>query len=139
MIKNEKGEINYISAVIFVLIAVITLMLIIDVLSVVSTKQKIDIAADRMARQIELSGKVDAETDTLLDYLTVDVGNVESVTYSVDSEFITKAGCDKAIQLGTPFYVEVTSTMKLGDIVGFIGIPITLTSRSCGVSERYWK
>ena len=126
MIKNEKGEINYISAVIFVLIAVITLMLIIDVLSVVSTKQKIDIAADRMARQIELSGKADAETDTLLDYLTVDVGNVESVTYSVDSEFITKAGCDKAIQLGTPFFVEVTSTMKLGDIVGFIGIPITL-------------
>ena len=119
MIKNEKGEINYISAVIFVLIAVITLMLIIDVLSVVSTKQKIDIAADRMARQIELSGKVDAETDTLLDYLTVDVGNVESVTYSVDSDFITKAGCDKAIQLGTPFYVEVTSTMKLGDMLRY--------------------
>lgn len=67
------------------------------------TKQKLDTAADQLCRQIQLAGKVDDDTEDLFAYLTQDLSHTESMVYTVDSAFITKSGCGKAIQLGSPF------------------------------------
>ena len=136
---DDSGEAGYISAVVYILIVVLTLMLMLDSLSLVVTKQKLDTAADQLTRQIQLAGKVDDDTENLFAYLTQDLSDTESIVYTVDSAFITKSGCNKAIQLGTPFYVTVTAQSKLGSFLGSVGIPVTLHSRCCGVSERYWK
>lgn len=139
LLRNGKGEINYISSAVFILIAVLMLTVILDVMSVIMTKQKIDTAADQMVRQIQLAGKVDADTDSLLAYLADDLRKADDLGYSVETAYITKGGCDRAIQLGTPFYLTVTARVRLGGFWRIAGVPLTLCARCTGVSERYWK
>ena len=136
---NERGEATYINSVVYILIVVVMLTVIMDVLAVIMTKQKLDSAADQVTRQIQLAGKVDDDTESLLNYLSGDVGKADSITYSIDTTYITKDGCPTAIQLGTPFYLTLTADVNLGGFWELIGIPITLQSKAAGVSERYWK
>lgn len=55
-LKNQRGEANYFSTVVFIFIAVILLAFIIDLFGIISTKQELDHAADQMVKQIQLSG-----------------------------------------------------------------------------------
>ena len=138
-LHNQKGEFTYISSAVFILVGVLVLMIIIDVMSIIMTKQKNDTAADQMVRQIQLAGKVDDDTESLIEYLANDLAKAENLRYSVDTDYITKDGCDKAIQLGTPFYLTVTADLKLGGFWALTGVPIRLRFHCTGVSERYWK
>lgn len=45
----------------------------------------------------------------------------------------------KQIQLGTPFYVELTADATLGGFGDILPVQFGISSRSAGVSERYWK
>ena len=138
-IKNDRAEATYVSTVVYILVVVITLAVIMDVLAVVMTKQKLDAAADQVTRQIQLAGKVDEDTQTLVNLLTSDLGKADNVSYHIDSSYITKEGCSTAIQLGTPFYVTLTADLQLGGFWQITGLPMNLTSTAAGVSERYWK
>lgn len=138
-IKNDRAEATYISTVVYILVIVVTLAVIMDVLAVVMTKQKLDAAADQVTRQIQLAGKVDEDTQTLVNYLAADLGKADNVSYRVDTSYITKEGCSTAIQLGTSFYVTISADLQLGGFWQITGLPMTLTSTAAGVSERYWK
>ena len=137
--SNERAEVNYVSTVVYILVVVIVLAIIMDVLSVIMTKQKLDSAADQIARQIQLSGKVDEETSSLVEFISSDLGKADNLTYSVDTSYITKEGCSSAIQLGTPFYLTITADLQLGGFWRITGLPMSLKSTAAGVSERYWK
>lgn len=138
-IHNDRAETNYVSTVVYILVVVVTLAVIMDVLAVVMTKQKLDTAADQVTRQIQLAGKVDDDTEDLLDFLSIDLGKASALTYHVDTTYITKEGCPTAIQLGTPFYLTITADVQLGGFWEITGLPMTLKSTAAGVSERYWK
>lgn len=136
---DDRGEANYVSTVVYILVVVVVLAVIMDVLAVIMTKQKMDAAADQITRQIQLAGKVDEDTEALIDFLTADLGKADNLTYHVDTSYITKEGCSTAIQLGTPFYLTITADLELGGFWQLTGLPIRLSSGSAGVSERYWK
>ncbi len=138
-LKNDRAELNYISTVVYIFVVALTLAVIMDVLAVIMTKQKLDTAADQVTRQIQLAGKVDDDTADLLTNLSADLGKADSVTYHVDTDYITKEGCTTAIQLGTPFYLTLTADVQLGGFWEITGLPMTLKSTAAGVSERYWK
>ena len=138
-IKNDRAEATYVSTVVYILVVVITLAVIMDVLAVVMTKQKLDAAADQITRQIQLAGKVDDDTEVLVTTLASDCGKAENLTYQVSTSYITKEGCATVIQLGTPFYVTLTADLQLGGFWQITGLPMSLTSTAAGVSERYWK
>lgn len=72
-LKSERGEANYFSTVVFIFIAVILLAFIIDLFSIISTKQELDHAADQMVKQIQLSGGINSETDSLFDFLCSEI------------------------------------------------------------------
>lgn len=120
-LKNQRGEANYFSTVVFIFIAVVLLAFIIDLFSIISTKQELDHAADQMVKQIQLSGGVNSETDSLFDFLCSEIEGAENITYSIDATYKspTPSGMSRAIQLGTPFYtggsmlVRGMSFMKL--------------------------
>ena len=82
---NDRAEANYISTVVYILVVVITLAVIMDVLAVIMTKQKLDAAADQVTRQIQLAGKVDEDTSSLVEFLSSDLGKADNLTYSVDT------------------------------------------------------
>ncbi len=138
---NDRGDANYFSTVVFIFIAVLLLAFIIDLFSIISTKQELDHCADQMVKQIQLSGGVNAETEELFRFLCSQINGAENISYSIDTTYKTPtpSGMRDAIQLGTPFYITVKGDAKLGDFWNFGLVRITIVSRGAGVSEHYWK
>ncbi len=62
ILKSENGDVNYFSTVVFIFIAVLLLAFILDLFSIISTKQELDHCADQMVKQIQLSGGINGET-----------------------------------------------------------------------------
>ena len=85
VLNNERGEANYFSTVVFIFIAVLLLAFIIDLFSIISTKQELDHAADQMVKQIQLSGGVNGETDELFEFLSSQIEGAENISYSIDA------------------------------------------------------
>lgn len=141
ILKSKKAEATYISTVVYIFIAVLILAFIINVFSIISVKQQLDHCADQMVKQIQLSGGINADTDTLFNYLSGQITGATGITYSVDSTYKTPrpAGIHNAIQLGTPFYITITGEANLGGFWRLNISRITIVARGAGVSERYWK
>lgn len=78
--KSERGEANYFSTVFFIFIAVVLLAFIIDLFGIISTKQELDHAADQMVKQIQLSGGINSETDSLFEFLCSEIEGAENIT-----------------------------------------------------------
>ncbi len=138
---NDRGDANYFSTVVFIFIAVLLLAFIIDLFSIISTKQELDHCADQMVKQIQLSGGVNAETEELFRFLCSQISGAENISYSIDTTYKTPtpSGMHNAIQLGTPFYITITGEAKLGGFWNFDLVRINIVSRGAGVSEHYWK
>ena len=132
---NRKGEGTYIDSVVFILVAVIFIAFILNLFSIISAKQQLDVCADQPTRQIQLAGEVNSTTDSLFQSLCGDLGAVENVSYTVDTTYHSGS----KIQLGTPFRVTVTATAYLGGFGDFGLFPIELTASGAGISEEYWK
>ena len=132
---NRKGEGTYIDTVVFILVAVIFIAFILNLFSIISAKQQLDVCADQLTRQIQLAGEVNSTTDSLFQSLCGDLGAVENVSYTVDTTYHSGS----KIQLGTPFRVTVTAKAYLGGFGDFGLFPIELTASGAGISEEYWK
>ena len=78
--KSERGEANYFSTVFFIFIAVVLLAFIIDLFGIISTKQELDHAADQMVKQIQLSGGINNDTDSLFEFLCSEIAGAENIT-----------------------------------------------------------
>ena len=141
ILKNEHGDVNYFSTVVFIFIAVLLLAFILNLFSIISTKQELDHCADQMVKQIQLSGGINGETDQLFQFLCSQIEGAENISYSIDASYKspTPSGMSRAIQLGTPFYITITGRAKLGGFWNFDLVRINIVSRAAGVSEHYWK
>lgn len=137
-LKNERGEGTYIAVIIFTAIAMITITVMSSVMSVVMTKSRLDMAVDQIVRQIQLTGKTDADTNALETFLVNNIA-ADDVDISITSTYITRAGCTTCIQLGTPFYITAKAKVHLGGFWLFSELPVEMTAKAAGVSERYWK
>ena len=132
---NKKGSATYIETTIFVLVAAMFIAFAINLFSIISAKQQLDMCADQLTRQIQLTGEVSSETDALFDSLTAGIKITDNVSYSVDTSYFS----GKKIQLGTPFKVKVTVKAYLGGFGTIHLFPIELVSSGAGISEEYWK
>ena len=117
------------------------LAFIIDLFSIISTKQELDYCADEMVKQIQLSGGINSETDAMFDFLCSRIEGAEDITYSVDATYQspTPPGMRYGIQLGTPFYITIEGRAKLGGFWNLRLVRINIVARGSGVSEHYWK
>ena len=135
VLRSDRGEANYFSAVFYIFIAVAVLAFILNLFSIISTKQQLDHTADQMVKQVQLAGEVDSDTEDLFDYLCSEIKGATNIRYDIETDFKT----GRRIQLGTPFYVTITGKAKLGGMWDFNYFNITIVARGAGVSERYWK
>ena len=141
-LKNERGEANYFSTVVFIFIAVVLLAFIIDLFGIISTKQELDHAADQMVKQIQLSGGINSETDSLFDFLCSGdprgAGGISHTLSTPHTRRLRRPGCLGPSSWGRPSI----SPLRRGQTGGF-GTWIWSTSRGVargsGVSEHYWK
>ena len=141
ILRSEKAEANYFSTVVFIFIAVVVLAFIINLFSIISTKQQLDHAVDQMVKQIQLSGGVNSDTGDLFDFLCSEINGAENITYTIDSSYYTPRppGMTSAIQLGTPFYITIQGRASLGGFWNLNLVNINIVARGAGVSEIYWK
>lgn len=141
LLADEWGEANYFSTIVFIFIAVLLLAFIIDLFSIISTKQELDHCADQMVKQIQLSGGISQETEDLFNFLCSQIEGAENISYSIDATYKTPtpSGMSRAIQLGNPFYITIEGKAKLGGFWNFDLVNIRVVSRGAGVSEHYWK
>lgn len=134
-ILNTKGSATYIETTIFVLVTAMFIAFSINLFSIISAKQQLDMCADQLTRQIQLTGEVSPETDALFDSLTSGIKSADNISYSVDTSYFS----GKKIQLSTPFKVKVTAKAYLGGFGAIHLFPIELVSSGAGISEEYWK
>ena len=140
-LRNDRGDANYFSTVVFIFIAVLLLAFILNLFSIISTKQELDHCADQMVKQIQLSGGVSGDTDSLFNFLCSEITGAENITYDLNASYKspTPSGMSRAIQLGSPFYLTITGRAKLGGFWNFNLVNLTVVARGSGVSEHYWK
>ena len=141
ILQNERAEANYFSTMVFIFVAVLLLAFIIDLFSIISTKQELDLCADQMVKQIQLAGGVNAETEQLFNFLRLEIKGASNISYSINASYKmpTPSGMNRAIQLGSPFYITIQGEAKLGGFWNFNLVHITVVSKAAGVSEHYWK
>jgi len=141
ILRSEKAAADYFSTVVFIFVVVVALAFIINLFSIISTKQQLDHCADQMVKQIQLAGGTNAQTDELFNFLTSRIRGATGITYTVNSTFRTPrpAGMTNAIQLGSPFYVTVQGRSTLGGFWNLNLVNINVVARGAGVSEKYWK
>lgn len=135
LLKSRHASAEYIGTAVSVLVVVFLIALVINVFSIINVKEKLDVCADQMVRQIQLSGEVNAGTQSLFDRITAECGGITAPRYTVDASYFS----GKKIQFGTPFYVTVSAQVTLGGFGKLLPFPLTITAKAAGVSEGYWK
>ncbi len=141
ILHSENAEANYFSTMVFIFVVVVILAFIINLFSIISTKQQLDHAADQMVKQIQLAGGINADTDALFTFLCSNIKGAEGITYTIDATYKTPrpTGMKNAIQLGTPFYITIQGRATLGGFWNLNLVNINIVARGAGVSEQYWK
>lgn len=109
ILKSENGDVNYFSTVVFIFIAVLLLAFILDLFSIISTKQELYYCADQIVKQIQLSEGVNGKIEQLFNSLCSQIEGAENISYSIDASHksATPSGMSRIIQLGTPFYIDI--------------------------------
>lgn len=134
LLRSEDGDSSYVSTFIYILVVVILIAFTINVFHIISAKQEMDHIADQLVKQIQLNGGTSGDTDSLFNFLSAQLSDVEDLNYQVNC-----SGNSNKIQIGTPFYVTVTGRCYLGGFWKFNLVPINIRAQGAGVSEHYWK
>ena len=117
-----------------IIMIVLVVALCISVLAVIGRVSALNAVADEAARYIEIHGEVDANTDIEVQRI-IDASRLPDCTYTIEAVYMP--GTQK-VQFGDMIAVRIEHTSYFG-VGGIIRLPVTLSSRSEGKSEQYWK
>lgn len=127
-LRDKRGE-GYIDVAVLVLCALLVIALAVKVLPVYIAKQQLDTFAAELCREAEIAGWVGSETSLREQVLREKTGLDPVITWSRTGK----------IQLNQEFTVTATLQRDIGLFGGFGSFPVTLTAKSAGKSEVYWK
>lgn len=131
-LKSRRGDIGP-GMVVILLLTMMLITLVITLLPLYSHKQTLDTAATEIARYIEIKGAINDDVYEYMDEIRD--------TIHLDFDFAADAdytGASQQIQLEDKFNITLTYDTKFG-IGGMMSIPVTITSRAYGISEKYRK
>ncbi len=148
ILKNDKGEGGYVSAVVFVMIAAVMMLFVVQLGGVIANKVSLDANTKQIVKKMQLEGGLTqrawdtiAELDATYQKDLNDDGDCddrgESAVLEVDTPSVGNSGTIREVQLGDSFTVKVTVENFIG--FGEFGVWVPLTSTQVGVSEKYWK
>ena len=130
---NNRGE-GYIDVVISVLVSMMVIILALNVFSFLTLKQDMDYFAKEMIYSASAYGKTTGEVNNRNAELVAETGLNPTITWQT-TYFNASA---RTVQLGNTITVTLTySTYVKG--FGVFKIPITLTAKHSGLSQKYWK
>jgi len=133
IIKSKRGD-GYIDVVVGVLVSMMLIVLSLNVFSFLTVKQDMDYFAKEMIFSASAYGKSTGEVNTRNNELVAETGLTPTITW-LTTYFNASA---KTVQLGDTITVTLTYSTYLKGF-GIFKIPITLTAKHSGLSQRYWK
>ena len=108
---------------------------------VFTTYLNLNYAARRVVREIEISGRVSAETYSLYEDLKERTNIPDTASMSVNAAYFSAS--DKKIQLRNTFTVTCSTSYRINVFTpqggAPIGFDIPLRVRLTGMSEKFWK
>lgn len=134
LMKNKRGE-GYIDTVVCVLAAMMVIVLALNVFSFLTLKQDLDYFAKEMIDVTTTYGRTTGEANTRYAELCSEMGLNPSYSYAGTEYFNASTG---KVQLGDIICVTVTYQTYIHGL-GVFKIPITLTAKHSGLSQKYWK
>ena len=132
-LKNKRGE-GYIDMCVGVVVFVMVLVIAINIFSFITLRIELDQVADELIEAATYSGEFrsdfnKADSAMMEDYFYYDLD------WGADKFFNTALG---RVQLGDRMWVEVSYDTYIKGL-GVFKIPVTVTVKKSGLSERYWK
>ncbi len=132
ILKSKRGE-GYIDTVVIVMVAMLVIAFTVRIFPIFLAKNQLNIFANELCREAELSGRIGAEVTLAIQRLEDDTGLKPTIAWT--ARYIS--GTNR-IQLGNEFTVTVSQEVDIGFFT-FGSFPINLTSKASGKSEVYWK
>ena len=134
MIKSKSGE-TYIDVSVMVLCAMMLIVLALNTFSFFAVKQDLDHFAKEMIKVATTAGRIESPAiDNRMAELTTETGLNPTVTFDAPIHNSTFSW----VQLGNTITVTLTYQTHFRGF-GLFNVPITLTARHSGLSQRYWK
>jgi hypothetical protein len=133
ILKSKRGD-GYIDVVVSVLISMMLIVLSLNVFSFLTVKQDMDYFAKEMIYSAAANGKTTGEVSTRYNELVAETGLNPSVTWQ--TTYFNAS--DKTVQLGDTITVTLTYNTYMQGF-GVFQIPVTLTAKHSGLSQKYWK
>nr|WP_125138430.1 DUF4320 family protein [Petrocella atlantisensis] len=127
ILKDKRGE-GYIDVVVILLVALLVIALGMKVFPVFIAKNELGTFANELARVAEIEGRIGSATNIKAHELESLMDIDPSISWSTSGR----------VQLNDEFTVIVTTEVDIG-FFEFGSFPITLTAKSSGRSEVYWK
>ena len=124
IMKNRRGE-GYIDICVGVVVFVMVLVIAINIFSFVALRVEMDQIADELIESATYYGCFDMRSD-YFDFTT---------SYGADKYFNSTY---HRVQLGNKMWVTVSVQTYVKGL-GAFKIPVTLTVKKSGLSEKYWK
>ena len=133
LIMNKRGD-GYIDVVISILVAMMMIALILNIFSFMTLKQDMDYFAKEMINCASANGTTSGKVSARYYELMTETGIAPSVTWSTTYFNASQ----QTVQLGDT--IQLTLTLQ-SSVRGFgrINIPVTLTAKHSGISQKYWK
>ena len=132
-IFNKKGE-GYIDICVGVVCFCMLLVVAINLFSFVTLRIELDQIADNVLEAATESGAFSTEYNDMVTAMKSDYYTF-TATPGADSYFNTSL---KRVQLGEKMWVTVSVTTNVKGL-GVVKIPVTITVKKTGLSEKYWK
>ncbi len=131
--KSKRGE-GYVDMCVGVIVFVMILVIAINIFSFITLRIEMDQIADELIEAATYSGCFstdfwDRDSDMIGEYFFY------GLAYGADNYYNTTY---KRVQLGNKMWVEVSVDTYVKGL-GVFKIPVTLTVKRSGLSQKYWK
>ena len=133
LIKNKRGD-GYIDVVISILVAMMLIVLILNVFSFMTLNQDLDYFAKEMINSAAANGTTSGRVNTRYYELMTETGIAPSVSWN--TTYFNSS--QKTVQLGDTIQLTLTLQSEVHGL-GIISVPVTLTAKHSGISQKYWK
>ena len=131
--KSRRGE-GYVDMCVGVVVFVMILVIAINIFSFITLRIDMDQIADELIEAATYSGCF-SDDFLIRDIEMLDDYFYYNIDYGADSYFNNPL---KRVQLGKPMWVKISVDTYIKGL-GVFKIPVTLTVKRSGLSQKYWK
>ncbi|MCL2083246.1 MAG: DUF4320 family protein [Oscillospiraceae bacterium] len=131
---TRRGE-GYIDVIVTVLAAMMLLVLALNTFSFIALQLNMDHFTKKLLAEATAEGRLSVNITNRQEELRLEAG-LPAMTVRWDAVYFNPT--QKTVQLGEKMELTVTCLTAFKGI-GLFNIPITITTRHTGLSQRYWK